>query len=1737
MAGIEEELSLDISGALEAIDELEEALGAAADGGGEALTDAFGDAAEQGAEMADEVGDALADALGEGADEGAGAVEDALGDVDATVDLEVDATEVDDAAASIDGLDADATVELDVDTSDLDAASDLAANLGGDATVDVSVDTGDLDAASDLVDDLDGTATVGIDVDTGDLDSTAARIEEFEQTAEVNVQVDAGDLEAAQAEVQALDGTDVEVAVQVDGADDLGGVGDGFEDATGAAEGYGDALGNAGAATGGFLLSGAALDNNLQTIAPGFTGAALATGGLVAALGLAFAGAQETASSVKRLNDTFGEQGANRVTTFRKEVSGLEGDLIDFTVATGSSDDALKFLASRFGEAAISFGLGASEAEEASQQLLALSLYVAASKPEFGTAEQAATKLARALATGGRAATLLGIPLTNAADIADAASARFNKPVEALSNFELQVTGAAIAVEELGPRIGIALAQATDDPLIALRSLATAIGEVIEVAGAPLVEPVIEAFARLTPTIEQAVATFGDLVQGGLLPAGAAVGGALEVLELFADVLSLIPKPLIQAGGAFLVANKGLQLLAPLVIKAATGLKTLAVSFGQVVTAGKFSSVVTNFKGLDAAITAASAKYEVANVAAEKYEQALREQIGTNAAAAGALQALTNARAAESAVMLAQVELGRANEQLRSTEAAQAAGVAGAEQQVAAAKQRTAAAELNLAAAIEVADAANADSVAQSAQVVAGAGAEAGALRALSTAHVETAATARAAGASTAAAGASAGGAASLIGPLGIALGVAAVAWFAFGQAAESQSKVVEDAKTNLEEYRDELDLTNKQLAALDAGKAEGAFQNAGSAADDFYDALGEDLQDDFARLGLDASLAGEAIRGSADAQREFRQALIDSGDVQITGSDPAAIERLTEAYLENGEAIVETSETGRVLAERNSSGIERSFEAQVDATEDATAALVTEAEAELNAIDVKAGLTGATDTSALATLAAIGGLDRLSESQQVAALAALDQADAIAQSSEAAFNFEVAIAGASGATELQLIAAQRAVEQLNTLGTVDPGDLGAARAIAASAAFTDLPIPVQDAITGLVEFGDAQLDAAEKSGALISATGEVVSAIDDLRGALADAVGRFGDLQGAQGRFNAGQRDIRSGIRGIDEQVRDLGPSLNDISGAFDVGAISAENYTEYLSLLSEEQRAAIENAVVPGSLESGVNDGETSGDALPDADKAELVRQAILGSAEAMSRANDLARDNADTLLDYFDTITGKIADEGKAALEAGEDVETVNARVAEQVRQFKDAAVAAGVSEEAVDAYLASVDLSADTGFELPQLDAAGVLDATDKLSTLQNVIASFPPEVQTRINALEGNPEAQVEAIQNSLNELPSDKRIAVQTALLAPDTETAQFAIDTFTNTPRAIQTLVTLGLDQPSATQALADIAAWNAEAKPGTELPVTIETATAVAAITEQFNQEVARATVGLEPGTEEFDAAVAEAEKTRDKRIELYATTGELDPVVARAVKAERKPVDIDMNVPGWARTFFGIDGAKQKPQRVPVELDIEDPRPRRPKNRNNPRGNRPGSGAGRAVRRAAGGTTFPLVDTYAAGGYTDIEDPDLRRALAKLDGSADEVGAPQSGRYGPGADIAFFGEDDTAGEYLISRKQTERDRNQDLVRLAAADLGVQLAPQVTVAPVVQAPESTTGAATEVRALLSTVRQLVSSQRGQRAGRSVTIADGAIRVVAPSPRQAADMVAAKAQAEEYLVAGQGLT
>jgi hypothetical protein len=1478
--------------------------------------------------------------------------------------------------------------------NDAQAFAELAGEALGEAL------TSGAEAGGDsLAETLSQFDEVGVEVvvDSAEVEAVVAEVDSLSGTTDVTVSVDSSQVEEVVAQIDELaTGIDVPVTVSADS----GGT---------PAEAVGGVSTAAGVATGGI----AGLNKAAGKLIPVWGQVAIAGAGVAAVTKTMFDYAVGAEAANKRLTAAYGDQvDALQDLTTVADLSPAVDTLKELTLATGSSGAGLKTFIANQAQLGIQSGATREQLLETGKGFGLLANYVSAARPELGTADQVAAGLAGALARGGKFAAKFGLDVGATADIAARAAEQYGKPTSELSLWEKQTAGLNIALERLGPTLGTTLDSNIDSPIIKMRSLERELKGVLSAAGEPLVDPLIAAMIALQPAVTGVAEVFGKF-GGSVVPVLAtALVPIADALGAVADLFAAIPGPLIGAAAAFYGVTRGAGMLLPLIAKIGPALSALSARIGLFATSIKFDGIVAAFGGVQKQVTLLS----VANAKAAASSTALIAGLEAEGAATyGVTQAIlaeTAAMQASVALKAALVELGIATAEVAAANVAVKNGEVGAEARLTAALAAEAQAQAVVTAATTGATTARANAAAATGVVITGLGAEAGALTALSTAATTSAVASESAAASVAKAGTVASATNPLILALTVALGLAAAAWFVFGGESKKADDAIKEGKTGLADYRDSLNLTNAELANLDSASAQQQFREASGAAQEFYDSLGSDLTDDFNRLKLNLSQIGGALSGNKEDARALREQLIATGEVKIDAStegaaggivDVAAQEAATAAlkkFIETGELATGNMEK----YEATLSPIAIKYLEQAKAAAELQEALETEAEAEIAAGNAR-------DVSAIAALAASGQLGTLGEEAEVAARALLLESSAAEEAAAETTQFQVAATDASDATVLLLAAAQRASEALAESGAVGIGDLGAARALAASDAFAGLPKEVQDAVNAVIDFADAEVEAAQKAGELLTSLGEVAVSVVGLTENLGEAVDRFDALASSQATFNATNRDLASTVRDVDNQVGTLGNSLAGNAATFDAASINAKNYQDYLKLLTTEQQKAITD--LEGTEEA----------------KAAATAAAVKGSAEATEEATQIAKDNSDTLLDFFDGATEKIRTFGEEQLKAGKPVGEVNAAVGDQVTQLRDAALAAGISAEEFDAYLATVGVGV-TGFSTEQLDTSGVTKLTGDLESLNAVIDLLPPETQVAIRA-ETDPEAQRALIEESLQGVFGAVNVAIKTYLAAPTPEEKLFALASIQEDPSfAVTAVVNLGVDPAQAAQAIATLNAYNNDPANAVKIVPTAETAAAIAGVNAVAEQ--AKAEIPYIWSPEKRAEVEAQIEKDRQTQLTVIANTEALDPIAAPVTK----DVTLNVIIPPWATGLF--------PGYTPPGVALAPSTGGRSGGRQ--------QNADRGKKKEQGGALINSVE-YAAGGVRADED-----VLRKLGEAGRVAGAPKPGRYGPGANITFA-ENGTAGEYFISRSITDRARNQGLIQAAAKDLGVNLAPQVTV------------------------------------------------------------------------------
>jgi len=1523
MPGLEELLELDVSDALARIDDVEAAMTAAAQSGQRALSEAFESSLGDAEAAAGLVGDALADSLRDGSRLGLDFLESELAALP-VVDVEVEADTAS-AAAAIDELDDGTVVSVPVETDT----------------------TGVTDALSDLEDLAGVAAPEAIRVDVDDSQVTEA-------IAEVEALGDAADSAS----------TSVSIDAEVSGSGAVASMGD-------------EAAGTAGA-LGGLSLAASAgtqglggLSDAAGSLIPVWGKYAAGAAGAAAGVGILFDAGVSAEAGNRRLEASYGD-----LADELQDISTVVGDLPegmrtlkDLTLATGSSGAGLKTALANYADLGRQSHATNQEIVDTGKQFGVLANYVAATRPEMGTADQIAGRLSTTLARGGRFAAQMGLDIGNSGEIAARASEMYGLPIEQLSIWQKSTAGLQVAYERLGPSIGSSLEEAVQNPVVKLRSLERELKATLAAAGQPLVQPLVDALTTLEPLLEGVAGSFGNLA-GSVLPGVlAAAQPVLTLLGAVAGLFARIPGPVFAAATAFLAVRSSIGPLFAAIQRVGPMLGDLSRRLGSFATGARFDSIVAQFKGVDTALLKLNTTEAQGVAANTAYAESLRAQVGSNAAAVAALNAHTVSVAADNALLDAATALGAANVEVRDAQAAAAAGEVGAESRLIAAREAQVVATRNMATAETAAAEARAASTAASAAAIDGAIVGSVELQgAAAAAAASSAATAEAAE-GVALAGASAGGATALLGPLSIALGVGAAAWALFGSSSGEASEDVTDATDTLEGYRTELGLTNTQLAALSTSRAQGEFQKGSVQAEKFWKALQDrSVDDDFNDLHLDLQQAGAALAGDTAAAKAFRQALVDAGEVRPEGDDylpEKEVKDAQRAFVEYGRTVGETT-SGATYEIQSSSGIiAQIFNDQTKAGKDATDALLETAKAEVEGGD-------AANTLAIQTLAATGQLGLLGDKGESSARALLRQSEAQEEAARTAIGFDAALQGANESQRGQLEATQRAVDSFANRGSVDLGDLGAARAIQSSQAWELLDEDTRNAVKGLTDYADQALETAKENGELVSSLGEVSSSFLDLNAELATAVDRYDQLAAATGRQRASFRDVNRDIRDIGEQTKKYGTSLNDLVG-------------------TKEQR------------------------------------------------------DNADSLLDHFDQATDKIRSIGEAQLKSGEPVAKVQGQVAEMVADFRQAALDAGVSVGEIDSYLMTVGLNSITGFSDQQLDTSGITKVTEQIAQLSEAISLLPPDKQIQIRAIT-DPEQQRQAIEEAVASQPPEVEVAVRTALAAPTPEEAAFALDSVRNFLAATHAVVQIHpeLSPDAAANGIAALNAYNADPAHAVKIVPTIDNAAAAAQIEAAYSSAIAAATAKVDAvpwwdiaGKAAAESEVQELTRQRDVKLTVLADPASVNEArrqVDELTAPGQKAVTINFKVPEWAKRMFGIDRSA-----VPAQVQV-DVTPTVGRRSDVP------SWLGPMFGRSEGGARVGQT-RYSAGGSTDPKaDESLARAMA-----AGHAPKPPDGFY-PGGSYITFAEDATGpGEYLISRNPNARERNQDLVRMAARDLGV--------------------------------------------------------------------------------------
>lgn len=1379
------------------------------------------------------------------------------------------------AISSLDDLDArvtqSATTASSVLSDAINAAVDQASGLG-DALADAITSgiTSGADAGvaglQDALDSISGPGDLSLDVDPSSAqdavgavnDLTDAEVAANEQ--EVTISVDTSSLDDAttqlgdlQAAEESVSETPVSVSVDSSGIDDAS---TGLDTFSGSATKAGASSKVTDVAAGGLL-------SRLQSLTP----ASIATAAGVAGLGLGLeqfvtAGAQSTEGTL-RLNEAYGDM-ADKVQQIH--VNGLTTDLSALTLATGSNVAGVKIAVANLGQLGTATGATSAQTVEAGQNFGALANYIAATRPELGSAEDVATRLGRALQQGGRFALSLGLPLNSTAEIADRASQKFGVTTDQLTSFQKQSAALDIVMERLGPSFKKNLDDGLNSPIVQIRAVEAALRKTIQTAGEPIAVDFVHTLQGLQPLVETLVTTLGSLAGGGLK----AVGGGLEALEVPLEIVSkliaLIPGPVLAGAAAFTVGAKSYSLAYDGAARLASGIGSLldkVRSISDVGLAGAFGDT-----------GASAAQIEKVSASTQGFiasQEDLRTVLVTNAAASQegsdalaafdlvqeADQAKTEAR---TAVLEAQIVVEKARATAVSGTEKDLAALSAAETDLTTKTEASVAADEEAAAAktlyAESIDAVTTNSVEGAAEIAAADEVATVANDTLASSLAEAEAASISFGAA--------------LGPIGLLLGVAAAGFAIFHSGSEqnkadleAEKQATTDALQARQQYSDSLKLTASQSGDLNQNQAAASFVASNTAADAFQKTLQGINQDSkFDELHLNLGLAGEALSGDKNAAEDFRKSLVAAGAVKIGDSNlntnngiqrqDAARELQSPAFLAEGNRQLQTYiDTGKLGDHVIGDQLSGAFDKAATASQRANASILAAAQAEVTA-NGTAGVLG------IQQAANLGLLDDLSPKEEARAKDLLDTVTATKQATEATADLAEAYGDAGSK-------AGSALDALTKGQKPDLSGLEELRTLAASPSFAQLPQDLQDSITKELGVADSAQKAAAAQGLLVDSNGEVTSSLVDLNSQLQTAASTYLQISGAPAQFAADSRAAAESIRDISQQTDTLGTSLDASTAHFTTGQITLDNYKSVLAVLPQATQDAI-NALgsggqaadssaakiaqvkqalvdlhnagqdpVKGLIDINTNVTKDNVDtiikSLPDSiqqkikltvdptstaaventAKTEAAKLAATQAAVAKASGKDLtdlttaAADNSDKLNDYFDSVGTNIRKVIADAAEQKQPLDQIQATAAQLVQNFTDTATAAGLTKDQISGVVDQQRLTP-KDIEL-DFHSSGLDGVITQLQHLSLILLGLPPDTLAKILAIK-DPTNQLTAINNAIGGLPKDKQVAVEAILDVPSTQSASSDLDALT-APRTVAITPQFFPSEPGSAPAL----------------------------------------------------------------------------------------------------------------------------------------------------------------------------------------------------------------------------------------------------------------------------------------------------------------------------------------
>ena len=394
--------------------------------------------------------------------------------------------------------------------------------------VSIEADSADASgAASDIQEDfneIDPSFKVDVSGDASDLQSSISDATQIDENPDLNINVGV-DTDEARSEANSLKNeieTPASIPLEIENLDRIEQAKDDIASAGDASDGLSNSLDNASSSADSASESIAkakeetkkaddeakkfelTLGNLAIISAQVFASAVAASAGFIAGFA---SSAIESESVLRGFKEQLGDLGN---LLLGNEFNGLNINLQQLAQNLGSSDEALLTVVQRIALLGKSAGQTDQDIADVVSNLTGVAASIRVTNPAMGELDEIMNRLSTGLARGGNALARLGVNLTTTEIKAEAVRMTGKGMSDEFDRFELLAAGASLAAKKFGDSLQINVADAAESPKIAMERLREVFGDTIEQFGKPLVIPLVQISNQLLPSILDLIEVFAD---------------------------------------------------------------------------------------------------------------------------------------------------------------------------------------------------------------------------------------------------------------------------------------------------------------------------------------------------------------------------------------------------------------------------------------------------------------------------------------------------------------------------------------------------------------------------------------------------------------------------------------------------------------------------------------------------------------------------------------------------------------------------------------------------------------------------------------------------------------------------------------------------------------------------------------------------------------------------------------------------------------------------------------------------------------------------------------------------------------------------------------------------------------------------------------------------------------------------------------------------------------------------